>query len=455
MKNRTITITRAVSVLFAIGIVATAFFIQQRAPILMPHASPSKTQPVVDLDTMQLTAVIPPPTDDLVKMLNPELFDGTIVYAGGATPTDAAPALKPYLFLRKSGHKPQVYQVRTQYTVFSPQFSPNGQYVLFKAGMTGDRYDFHRLHMWNLATNIVQRNISPEIKYVVAKWSSDSRYVAYIQGGDTDGNTLGDGYLQLYVYDLQTAKTYSLAKNPVVNAFAWTNQGTMLFSALPRKDGKSALNAADPQVAETARPDIYESSPMGGNAKLVVKDGYRPAPSPDGKWIACITSSNPDSKNPVDSQFFHSSPRQAYVCLYRREDGKRYIIRPERETYSRFLWTPDSKTLIVVKETGSSTGKFEIETMNVATMKEQHLADLQAKGGDEPSAEVDSPLQILRLSQDAKTMFVQLTDTIPHPNLEFDATESTLKAINLQTGKIIDIAKTDGDISDVSPASKL
>ncbi|MEO6908802.1 MAG: hypothetical protein ABI210_13030, partial [Abditibacteriaceae bacterium] len=295
-------------------------------------------------------------------------------------------------------------------------------------------------------------NISPEIKYLIAKWSADSRYVAYIQGGDIEGNTLGTGYLQLYVYDLQTAKTYSIAKNPVANAFAWTNQGMMLFSALPRKDGKSALNAADPQVAETARPDIYESNPMGGNIKLVVKDGYHPAPSPDGKWIACITSTNPESKSPVNSPFFNSSPRQAYVCLYRREDNKRYIIRPERENYSRFLWTPDSKTLIVVEEIGSSTGKFEIDTIDLATMKEQRVTELLSKnyGGTYP--ETEPLLEVLRLSEDGRTLFVRLTDIIPHPKLEWDDMKSTLKAIDLQTGKIVNIAE--GEVEDVSPNSK-
>jgi len=233
--------------------------------------------------------------------------------------------------------------------LYDPQFSPDGQYVLFKLGNLHERYGTFDLLLWHLKTGQVRR--VAELSYPFSLWSPDGSYIAYIRGGDLEGHP-GTSGLQLCTYNLKTFQEHLIVKNDAVRGgVGWTPQNTLLYSAFvnPKsKDSKS--NDDEAKAVSLTRPNIYEIKAEGGDAKLVVLDGYRPSCSPDGKRIVFFGSEDPGRPGSLSSRWWEN-PYYAAVSVSDRDGNNRRALNREQRTYPVIQWLPDSQGFLTIKTT--------------------------------------------------------------------------------------------------------
>jgi hypothetical protein len=267
----------------------------------------------------------------------------------------------------------------------------------------------------------------------------------------------------LSIYSIKDKKSLWSFGNLAARSFAWTQPGTLLYCSLDLKaykayaeaaqshavvptsaPGAAGQAAATPQPRPAPRPDIYEVPAAGGKAKLVLRDGYHPVASPDGKWIACFSSTDEKKGITPTVEFHPYLPRQSYLCLYNRAEGARTLVQPVGDYYPALCWTPDSKRLLVTEGSYGSRGslfdKGRITAVEVATLAKKEIAVLQVKGFDSrPPQELFQPLKV---STDGAFLFVKLTEFVSKNTGDLFANQmESLHAVDLRNGKVTTLAK--------------
>jgi hypothetical protein len=438
-----------ISLITAVVVAATMRWLSHAPKSMTPPPNPLQPREENQY-TMQLQKV-PVMKRDPLQSFAPKSFRGKLVYAT-KQPVQGSPEWKSFLILRQADKASQTdtvsaYRAATDFSnnVFDPQFSPDGRFVLLRTGPMGDRWDRHRLFIWDLSGNRVQPGPADEVTYYSTPWSPDSNFFAYIVGGDVEGHVgSNEGSLQLYTYDIKASRSSLIAQNPAVLAVAWSQANKLLYSAFPANDGKPADKVVAGQVDSKVRPDIFETPANGDAPKLILKDGYRPLPSPDNTWIACFTSTDPAKPQSPSTEFFLDVPRQAYLCLYNRAEGRRMIIRPETRTYSHLLWTRDSKSLIAMKTIQESPhARTEITLIDVLTSRIRQLARLRADD-IEPVTRVETQPQFepIGVSQSNPSFaFVRISEMVGRNEIGHYVQRTSIKAINTETGAVSTVAQ--------------
>lgn len=295
------------------------------------------------------------PTDDISSpiVLGTTAFRSKIVYA---TRTTKAP-YQSFLVTVETDEKGNTSVVKRAIVtrnigndvIFNPQYSPDGQFVLFKAGWPYDRHGSYQLYVWDTQTDKVKWlplifNGSPLLlSYPITSWSPDGNYITYIRGGDMYGDIEQGASLFLDIYDWRKDERQFVVENNAVRyGSAWSAPNTLLYSVMSNSKGEGA-----PSV------DIYAIKPKDENPKLIVKNGYRPFPSPDGKHIAFF---GPEDENQgfTLGQGWEYIPRGMALSVVDMNGANRKALNSERLTYPQVVWMPDGNRLLSIKRVDAS-----------------------------------------------------------------------------------------------------
>jgi len=378
----------------------------------------------------------------------PAFEAGTLAYLTYA-PLEGQTLKQHLLVLRAVGAAGQAssattYLIKGAGGIVAPQFSPNGDYLLFKVYDGARGPGTFKLYLWNLRTKEVQPGPPEGLDYRLIEWSPDSSFIAYTHGAAPGAAGLVKGkfwtaeaHLDLVIFDVKTGKSRVVAHDKGINHLAWTQQGTLLFSLAPESDGQSVPKS--PLLSS-----IYEVRAPNGEVNPLGK-GMSPQPSPDGKFIAFIGQLDPDKRSDVLIPF---------VCLYDRIKDKRYV--GPQESFRELRWTPDSKRLIMIGTASKAAAtQAIISTVDMATSKTEKIAtitlggktgapaqDVEAATGRTAPRRVMRPrLRPLNVSRDGKSLFLAVREFGAPDDKGFSETLETLQAVDLHDGTVSTLGK--------------
>ena len=366
----------------------------------------------------------------------------------------------------------------------NPLFSPDGRHIVFGLGEAIDRNSWVRLVIYDRKTRQAERPSDEPLSYFYMTWSPNSRYVTYIKGGDIFGGEVlfGGNYspLQLYVYDRVGKSRQLIVQNSAVKRVSWTPQNTLLFSKFPMPPQPKPMVARRPATAASTpvststpsvtsaptpapRPDLYEVSVAAAmargkatkgtkptSAQLVLRDAYRPVVSPDGRWIACFSSTSTDVQQKgfvATSPFNADVPSEMWLCLYDRKTRKRLNIQQEGARFSELIWTPDSRKLVILTPNiiSSMEATCQISVANVVTGAVKPLATIEAHDYEpSPRSPVDLQFAPVRVSADGRTLLVKVAEDTEEDTFAKRSIQMiSLKSVSLETGVVMQLAQVE------------
>lgn len=425
-----------------------------------------------------------PLTEDPLKVLSRHPIQGRLVYSANifAAPGDK-PSWEKYLVLRHVGltngeRSFARYPVKAPFGVFDPQFSPDRRYVLFKGGQSGGRYDHYLFFLWNLQTKQVrqvQQGSDETPSYLRLHWSPSSKYIAYLMGGDVEGERDPRDPLRLYTYNLKTGRKSFIARDPSVKSLSWTHQDTLLYTKMSESQSAAVANGTQNEregVSDVPvlHPSIFEASAQGGLSKKIVDGGFDPSPSPDGQWIAYLGWSN-DAPNALEedqgnvgetgepkpgsavrkkaTSKLPESANHLNLYLFNRLNFKRMLIRSglKRDNPFELFWMPDSKKLVTMETATEGTlAEAIISAVDIPSLHIRQVATLHAlDDASAPRLEADPVFDALGASAVSNSMFVKVSEfrpSRPRPSrpkggIVLDA----LKVVDLDNGSIFPLCQ--------------
>ena len=358
-----------------------------KAATRIKSARPKTDGPEPWLEFLSSSNVAPP--KEVLRSLAPEEVTGRMVYVASVPLSGTGDNTQwgTFIVLRRFGkgaNAVQSFRVEARDSdVLLPQWSPNGQFVLLGVGGAGNATDTYLIHLWNIQTGRVEQGPKEYVSYLNPRWSPDSKRIAYIVGGDIEGENqfLARTPTSLRVYDVATGKSYVLKTAPSgpqvsLAQFQWQNANSLLYAyyVLPTSVTQAKGEAARKRAAATLkpediRPSIFQVAATGGASTLVVKDGFRPMPSPDGRWIAFFGW--PDVKEAQDEAKIN--PQSRYygprLFVWDRQVKRRFLVSPNIFLSNvQMKWTPDSHKLVLLQSSYNSQktqGTAHISTIAV------------------------------------------------------------------------------------------
>lgn len=336
--------------------------------------------------------------------------------------------------------------------IYSPLWSPNGRYILFKFGSPQAIINSYQIFVLDTQTNQLKVASNRQLANSSITWSPDSNYITIINNGDSNGNTtlapVGDyvGPLQLLVCDWRTEKEHLVISNDtIMGPFKWIAPHTLLYSAVISKD-QAVSSGKNNQSATPERPNVYEYSPETHQSKLLVRDGYQPTPSQDGQWIAFFGSEHPEKPDTLRDDWQYT-PHGAALTIARHDGTDRIVLNRETNTYPKIRWLPDRKHLLALQQTkGSPNAEAIIREWDIQTRHFRQVSKLYAKDYKQIDFQSDfSHFDPLEVSNDKKSLFIFVIEFIGKiaTNASFKEVIS-LKSIDLKTGVATTIATVQG-----------
>lgn len=355
--------------------------------------------------------------------------------------------------------------------IFDPLFSSDGRYILFKFGDTDTNGAFHP-HVLDTQTNELNLISDKDLLCRQVSWSPDGNYITTIDGGfDADGHTVevrpeGEFHsvpLHLYMSDWKIHQEHLVVQNDtVLNSFAWIAPHTLICGLLPLRDqevlqrvwrskqidqlstSKSKL-PTNSKSGNIARPNIYTYSVETGKITLLIKDGYRPTPSPDGKWIAFFGSEDPHNPLPLKEDWTEQA-NGSYLTIAELDGSNRTILNLEKGSYSHIIWEPDNRHLLAVEEKGSGiNSQSQITEWDIITKRFRPVALLKAK---ELKPQVVG-FKPLKLSADGASLFMVGASFLPEPysdiNGYYMTQNDSLLVLDIKTGTVSPVAHLKND----------
>src|SRR5690606_3462443 len=114
--------------------------------------------------------------------------------------------------------------------------------------------------------SMIKKDTSNKGKFLAYRkiyWSTDSNTIAYIRGGDQDGNDYSSNFpISLYLHNVESDKDTYIASNPYLTHMAWTPQNTLLYGTIP----KDEIADISPRHAK-----IHEVSADGSSTKVLIE----------------------------------------------------------------------------------------------------------------------------------------------------------------------------------------
>lgn len=402
--------------------------------------SEAQQAPVVKLQKVQEI----PTSKTLLQTTSSAEFNGTLVY-GDFLPLPSSKGQNWTAFLKlnqtgkvaQSTAKSAFKVVNANDRAYNPQFSPDGKTVMFKTGQTGSRHPYYTLCFWNLQTNQIQVGPS-NLNYLLTYWSPDSKFVAYIEGGDIEGNDSPEHPLQLYIYDVKTNESRLVAKNTLVKQMAWTHQNTLLYSM--RQEEKLQVSSS----VSVNRVDLYVASPQSGSSRLLLKNAFDAQSAPDGKKLAFFAWPEPEDTLENQSEKPRRVQAQLGLYLYDRETKKRTLLRSpfSRLSFAGMRWLPDNQHLLLLQNLAPSPdAKLQLSILDTDTTTTKNLVVIQANDFKKLSSRIDTEpqFQLLQISKDGKFCFVKVSEFVGRDS-PWLIEEKSLQAVNLNTGEVVAVA---------------
>lgn len=376
---------------------------------------------------------------------------GELVYLVNTLPPHSRPQRITYnLILRHTGPDNSAHDVETHFPLiadyvtdlYSCQFSPNGQFVSLKEGLPGDQASTYQILLWNRKTSHLRKVPDKRICYPHMAWSPDSRKIAYIQGGDVDGDesfTSGSmaiqlGPIDLCVYDLRRGKSRRLARLDQARDFAWLSPDSLLY--IP-----------EDKLGEI--PNIYQISVHGGPSKKVIAGGFQAAPSPSGRWIAFLSQT---AQTSFTADNLPVGPTGLYLYDTQRKTRRLVHALKPGDTPDVLLWSPDSRRLWSIQNayrdtrgpfiSGSDTkdhpgyGAGHFTEIAVPSLTQRTIAVLKTtddRSRDDPA----SQFQWKGLSHDGRFLLVEVNEigsTTPDGSANY--LTRRLCAVSLRDGSV-------------------
>lgn len=154
--------------------------------------------------------------------------------------------------------------------------------------------------------------------------SPDGRFVAY------SSDRAGQGNLDVWVQALPASDPVQLTKDEA-------NEDTPCFSA----DGsRIAFSSRRADAASILGASIYVVPVLGGEPRLLLKNGWAPSYSPDGKYLLFLTG----------------GPGQIDLSVVPAEGGDPHKLQPGPDRHFVFgVWSPDSTRILAVAQKNLST----------------------------------------------------------------------------------------------------
>lgn len=364
-------------------------------------------------------------------------------------------------------------QFSKYYEVFTPMLSPDRRYILFKFGDIWKQHEMYWLYVLDTQTNKLSLVSNKRLAYNFVSWSPDSNYIAFIEGGDSSGNTVEYtaeqnvyfGPLKLYVCDWRKEKSYLVASNDTLSGpFSWFAPHTLLYGALSTEgqkvleeqklkrwqdqekvDNKTPVTQPQ-QTAIIPRPDVYEYSVEEESSKLIIKDGYHPTPSPDGKWIAFYGSE--DTQKPVPLRVGWQNDAQGSALLLARRDGTgRVALTQETGIYPLIRWRLDNTSLLTVQPVKNSPdAEAEVKEWDVETQRFRAIATLKAHDYKASKISFVSPKFLpVEVTETPASLYVFVSERVSqYPGIALSVILQTLYLIDLSKGTVTSVAKIKG-----------
>lgn len=321
----------------------------------------------------------------------------------------------------------QVKGARRGERAFDPQFSPDGKQVMFKVGDNSNSYSNYQLCFWDRKTN--QIRLGPDhLVFLHTFWSPNSQYVAYIEGGDIEGNSSPKDPLRLSIYDLATGKSRFVAQDTFVKSLTWTPQNTLLYCRKKpdTKDKDHSTRSFD--------GDIYAIPGEGGEAKQFIPDAYNPVISEDGSKLvfAAWSAEKADARSQIGLYSFNRSTQERTLLK----------VPFSQERSVNIQWLPDNRRVVVLQQTHfSPEAKVAVFLVDTQTNSFKTVASLEAKDVEAISRVKTQPqVALLDLSRDGKSILVEISQFGAGDDTLYDE-ELFLRVVNLETGQVSTEAK--------------
>ena len=327
-------------------------------------------------------------------------------------------------------------------TVFYASISPDQRYVAVNRGYYVGLASQYHLLIWDRLRQRMLPGPRETLSAWQHYWSPDSKRIAFIRGGDSDGGLLPgmesipqSQQPRLCVFELATGQVSVVSNAWQSVAMAWTRQGTLLYTA-PSPHHHSL--------------SLFETDAKGRRAREIVRQAAAPLPSPDGKWVAFEGAPPPDSE---DRGFSVPAPP---LSLMERASGKRRVVQagtPIGTGRISAIWTPDSKRLIVVAETYRQTGQrgkddraqgtATVSVIEAATRHRRRLASLTAADAFAIShAEGRPQFRPIGVSPDGRWVCISAMEIAGRDGF---TQRYLMHAINLKTGRALLLAQFLGE----------
>lgn len=341
--------------------------------------------------------------------------NGLLAYTGYSTQTviKTKSPWSPYVFVQGiTNGKVSQESIATPQTppfwdVFDPLISPDGKYIAFKYGWPNDSTGRFEECIWDWQNNKylkpIPKFLSKDRDYLSYRrlfWSPNSKYIAYIRGGDQDGIYFSQS-IKLYIHNVQTGKESFVAQNPYATRMRWTSKNSLLYCTIP----ESEIVEISPHHGK-----IYEASiaAQSVSSKLLIKGGFDPRPSPDGKYIIYFGWTQDDSKNINETKGTSHAKKdfsqgQVGLFIYDCDTGKKSLLLSPYSPY-RFidlLWKPDSNGIVLLDFASRSPhARVNVSEVNIKTKKLRRIKTLTVDDykyiSRPPAAPQIKPLSITR-----------------------------------------------------------
>ncbi len=358
--------------------------------------------------------------------------------------------------------------------IFNPLLAPNGRYVSYSVGEYDWGHATSDIMVWDLFNKMTIKVTMHRIGYTDYLWSPNGQSLAYISGGDADGNIEQNNLNELVVFNIASNKNKVIVKRPALRPgfyydfnglwqFNWFNENTLLYSQFT----KTPAPLAGPENG-IKHPAIFQVDIETGKATKLIEDAFAPQPSPDGKWIAFLGWPR-QSASPTELAKPGAGLQAAQLGLYLFNTASKKILSVEGVKIGLFsrtpfydvslAWTLDSQTLLVASFLKDTRRTRQVG--GAISTSEEYSAKIQAvelKSAPQtiPATRVLQemkfadyrpiywrPFMIHSVSKDSQTAFLTKKGFKGKEvkALEDEDEEDELLAINLQTGVLSSVAK--------------
>jgi serine/threonine protein kinase len=158
-------------------------------------------------------------------------------------------------------------------------------------------------------------------------FSADGTLMAYSSDASSDGN------LDIWVRQVAGGEAVQLTSHPADDSDPSFSPDNTTIAFRSERDGGG----------------IYLVPALGGNARLVARDGHQPRFSSDGKWMAY-------SRGSIGASFLPGSSR---VFIVSTSGGEPRDAAPILAAAHHAIWTPDGNSLLLLGRSGGSLPRDE------------------------------------------------------------------------------------------------